>query len=155
MQAIQTILHPTDFCQRCEGAFQLACARAREQEGRLVVLHVAPPPVYGMLRILVQEYEKLWDKLHRLRAPDDVVRLEYLLRCGDPAQEILRAAKTLRSDLIVMGTHGRTWLGRLLMGSVARGVVRAAPCAVLTIPSLLPTWKQEVNLCQASPASPC
>jgi nucleotide-binding universal stress UspA family protein len=151
MQAIQTILHPTDFCQRCAGAFRLACSRAREQGARLVVLHVAPPPVYGMLRILVQEYERLRDQLHRLRAPDDGVRLEYLLRCGEPTREILRAAKALRSDLIVMGTHGRTWIGRLLLGSVARGVARAAPCAVLTIPSVLPTWKQAVDLCQASP----
>jgi universal stress protein A len=142
MQAIQTILHPTDFCERCDDAFRLACSRAREQEARLVVLHVAPPPVYGMIRIVAQEYEKLWNNLHRLRAPDDVVRLERLLRCGDPTQEILRAARTLRCDLIVMGTHQRTWLGRLLMGSVAQRVIRAAPCAVLTTPTVLPTWQQ-------------
>jgi nucleotide-binding universal stress UspA family protein len=107
-----------------------------------------------MIRILAEEYQKLWDQLHRLRAPDDEVRLEYLLRCGNPIQEILRAASKLRSDLIVMGTHGRTWLGRLLVGSVAAGVVRAAPCAVLTIPTLQPTWKQAEDLCQVSSASP-
>jgi nucleotide-binding universal stress UspA family protein len=154
MQAIQTILHPTDFCRRCEGAFRLACARAREQEARLVVLHVAPPPVYGMIRILAEEYERLWNHLRQLRAPDEAVRLEHLLRCGDPTEEILRTAETLRCDLIVMGTHGRTWLGRLLMGSVAAGVARAAPCAVLTTPTPQPTWKQAVDLCRASPASP-
>jgi nucleotide-binding universal stress UspA family protein len=154
MQPIQTILHPTDFCRHCEGAFQLACSRAREQQACLVVLHVAPPPVYGMVRILAQEYEKLWNRLLRLQAPDDAVRLQHLLRCGDPTQEILRAAHTLRCDLIVMGTHGRTRLGRLLMGSVAEGVVRAAPCAVLTTPTPLPTWKQAPDLCRASPASP-
>jgi nucleotide-binding universal stress UspA family protein len=104
-----------------------------------------------MIKFQVKEYEKLWNQLHRLRAPDDEVRLEYLLRCGNPTQEILRTARKLRSDLIVMGTHGRTWLGRLLIGSVAEGVVRAAPCAVLTIPTLQPTWKQAENLCQASP----
>jgi nucleotide-binding universal stress UspA family protein len=142
MQAIQTILHPTDFCERCDEAFQLACSRAAEQEARLVVLHVAPPPVYGMLRILVHEYEELWNKLQQLRAPDDMVRLEHLLRCGDPTQEILRSARALRCDLIVMGTHGRTRLGRLLKSNVAQGVIRAAPCAVLTTPTALPTWQQ-------------
>jgi nucleotide-binding universal stress UspA family protein len=142
MQAIPTILHPTDFCERCDDAFQLACSRAAEQEARLVVLHVAPPPVYGMLQILVHEYERLWNNLHQLRAPDDLVRLEYLLRCGDPTEEILRAAQTLRCDLIVMGTHGRTRLGHLLRSSVAQRVLRAAPCAVLTTPTALPTWKQ-------------
>ena len=142
MQAIQTILHPTDFCERCDDAFQLACARATEQEARLVVLHVAPPPVYGMLRILVHDYEELWNRLQRLRAPEEVVRLEHLLSCGDPTQEILRAARALRCDLIVMGTHGRTRLGRLLKSSVAQGVIRAAPCAVLTTPTVPPTWTQ-------------
>jgi nucleotide-binding universal stress UspA family protein len=142
MQAIQTILHPTDFCERCEEAFQLACSRAAEQAARLVVLHVVPPPVYGMLRILVHEYEELWNKLLRLRAPDGAVRLEHLLRCGDPTQEILRSARALCCDLIVMGTHGRTWLGHLLKSSVAQGVIRAAPCAVLITPTALPTWKQ-------------
>ena len=92
--------------------------------------------------ILVHEYKKLWNKLHRLQASDDVVRLEHLFRCGNPTQEILRAAQTLHCDLIVMGTHRRTWIGRLLRCSVAQGVLRAAPCAVLTTPSVEPARKQ-------------
>jgi len=151
MQAIQTILHPTDFCPRCANAFREACSRAFEHKARLVVLHVAPPPVYGMIRTQVQEYDKRWNQLHQLRAPDDEVPLELLLRCGNPAQEILRTARILRSDLIVMGTHGRTWLGRLVMGSVAREVVQAVPCSVLTIPTFGPAWEEAMELCEASP----
>jgi nucleotide-binding universal stress UspA family protein len=52
---------------------------------------------------------------------------------GLPAAEILGLAQKVRSDLIVMGTHGRTGLGRLLMGSVAEQVVRHARCPVLTV----------------------
>jgi nucleotide-binding universal stress UspA family protein len=142
MHARPTILHPTDFCGRCEPAFRVACSQAIEQEARLVVLHVARPPVYGLLAALAEEYERLWDNLHRMEAPDSAVRLQRLLRCGEPAREILRAAQTLGCGLIVMGTHGRTRLGRLLMGSVAEQVARVAPCTVLTVPALSPTWKQ-------------
>jgi nucleotide-binding universal stress UspA family protein len=133
-----TILHPTDFCGLCEPAFHLACSRAGEFEGRLVVLHVAPAPMYGIIGSLAQEYDRLWDNLHCLQAPDGATYVEHLLRCGDPATEILRAARALDCDLIVMGTHGRTRFRRLLWGSVAEAVARVAPCAVLTVPALSP-----------------
>jgi nucleotide-binding universal stress UspA family protein len=137
-----TILHPTDFCDFCAPVFNLACSRAGEHEGRLVVLHVAPPSVYGMIWWLAQEYDRLWKKLHRLQAPDGAVHVEHLLRCGDPATEILRTARALDCNLIVMGTHGRSRLRRLVRGSVAEAVTRVAPCDVLTIPALSPTRRR-------------
>jgi nucleotide-binding universal stress UspA family protein len=60
-------------------------------------------------------------------------RIREDVRDGDTAAEILRAATDAGCDLIVMGTHGRTGLGRLLMGSVAEQVVRKAPCPVVTV----------------------
>jgi nucleotide-binding universal stress UspA family protein len=64
--------------------------------------------------------------------------VEHWIFQGDPATEILAAAEKIKCDLIVMGTHGRTGLGRLLMGSVAEQVVRKAPCPVLTVKTPLP-----------------
>jgi nucleotide-binding universal stress UspA family protein len=61
------------------------------------------------------------------------VTVEHHLKEGDPATEILRLAEERKVDVIVMGTHGRTGLGRLLMGSVAEQIVRKAPCPVLTV----------------------
>ena len=61
------------------------------------------------------------------------VRLERRLAKGDPADEILRLADTLSCDLVVMGTHGKTGLGRLLTGSVAETVLRKAKCPVLVV----------------------
>jgi hypothetical protein len=58
---------------------------------------------------------------------------------GDPAEEILRVAEETKCDLIMIGTHGRTGLGRLLMGSVAEQVVRKAHCPVLTVKAPLQT----------------
>src|SRR5262249_7953655 len=57
---------------------------------------------------------------------------------GDPGREILRAARETGADLIVMGTHGRTGLTRLLTGSVAEKVLRKAPCPVLTVKTAVP-----------------
>jgi nucleotide-binding universal stress UspA family protein len=93
-----------------------------------------------MLTAQAAEYQRLWDNLQQLRAPDPAVCLEHLLRCGDPAREIVRIAHQLRCGLIVMGTHSRTRLRRLLMGSVAGEVVREAPCAVLTVEAPLGRW---------------
>jgi nucleotide-binding universal stress UspA family protein len=59
--------------------------------------------------------------------------MEYHLEAGDPATEILRVAREVPCDLIVLGTHGRTGLTRLVLGSVAEEVLRKAPCSVLTV----------------------
>jgi nucleotide-binding universal stress UspA family protein len=64
--------------------------------------------------------------------------VETRLERGDPASEILRTADEFGADLIVMGTHGRSGLGRLLMGSVAEAVLREAPSPVLIARSALP-----------------
>jgi len=107
--AIRTVLHPTDFSERSEFAFRLACSLARGYGARLVVLHVAEPPM-----------------------------------------EILGVAEETKCDLIVMGTHGRTGLGRLLMGSVAEQVVRKATCPVLTVKTPQPQVSSSEGLVAAT-----
>jgi nucleotide-binding universal stress UspA family protein len=135
MLPIQTILHPTDFSERSGYAFQLACSLARDRGARLIVLHAMPVP-------LVQEKrgyrEEMARELNRLGAPDAQVRVEHRLEEGDPATQILRVAQESGCDLIAMGSHGRTGLDRLLMGSVAEQVVRGAFCPVLTVKAPFP-----------------
>jgi nucleotide-binding universal stress UspA family protein len=62
---------------------------------------------------------------------DPGITFEHRLVMGDPATEIVRVAEEEKAELIVLGTHGRTGLSRILMGSVAEAVVRHAPCPVL------------------------
>jgi nucleotide-binding universal stress UspA family protein len=139
MLAIKTILHPTDFSERSDFAFRLACALARDYGARLHVLHVGSGPVIVPVEgIVPPEPERYQDeltaKLHTMRGEAPNIPVEHqLLFIGDPAAEILRVAQAIKSDLIVMGTHGRTGLGRLLMGSVAEQVVWKAACPVLTV----------------------
>jgi nucleotide-binding universal stress UspA family protein len=71
--------------------------------------------------------------LHAVVPTDPSIPFEHKLMTGDPAAEIVRLAESEGADMIVMATHGRTGLRRLLMGSVAEAVVRRAACPVLTV----------------------
>jgi nucleotide-binding universal stress UspA family protein len=135
MLSIHTILHPTDFSARSGYALQLALSLARDHGARLVVLHVMPVPLVQEKRLYREE---MAGELNRLGAPDAQVRMEHRLEEGDAITQILRVARETGCDLIVMGTHGRTGLGRLLMGSVAEQVVRQASCPVLTVRAPFP-----------------
>jgi nucleotide-binding universal stress UspA family protein len=160
MFAVKTILHPTDFSERSDVAFRFACALARDYGARLVVLHVVelPPVAFGegvMIPSPAIEREPLREQLRQRLSESPEVRGEARLAEGDPAPAILRAAKDVSADLIVLGTHGRTGLGRLLMGSVAEQVVRKADCPVLTVkcPPPKPPAVQESGAAAAGEAA--
>ncbi len=144
MQAIRTILHPTDFSVPSGLAFRLACSLAQAHGARLHVLHVAEHPVVVPVEGTgtgwpVRYQQELTAKLLAIRPDDPNVPVEHqLLFAAAPGAEIVRVAQAIEADLIVMGTHGRTGLARLLMGSVAEQVVRKAPCSVLTVKAPLP-----------------
>jgi nucleotide-binding universal stress UspA family protein len=137
MLPIRTILHPTDFSESAAFAYRLACSLARDSDSRLILLHVIPPPIaHGevVARRAPDGYqEELQQALGNLPGPANGVELARRLEDGDPAEVIVRVARETPCDVIVMGTHGRTGLGRLLFGSVAEAVVRRAPCPVLTV----------------------
>jgi nucleotide-binding universal stress UspA family protein len=138
MKHMTNILHPTDFSECSDFAFRTACDLARASGGRVTVLHVVPPPivVYGEGIVPPEPIGFLAaaeEAIGRRQCPDDAVRVDRRVVEGDPVTEILHAAAADGSDLIVLGTHGRTGLSRFLLGSIAERVVRMAPCAVLTV----------------------
>jgi nucleotide-binding universal stress UspA family protein len=137
MKSITTILHPTDFSDAAQGSFQFACALASDMKARLIAFHVVQPAVYvHNLDFTSPDCElKAWECLRRLQqtAEDSYgLDIDIDLSEGEPAAEILKVAHDRHCDLIVMGTHGRTGLRHLLMGSIAEKVVRKADCPVLT-----------------------
>jgi nucleotide-binding universal stress UspA family protein len=142
MNTIQTILHPTDFSESANHAFRLACSLARDHQARLVLLHVvssAAPVAGGMLvggfseEMLDDPEPRVTDQLEAMRESHEDIPIEWRLSKGNVIDGILAAAEDVEAGLIVMGTHGRTGLQRLLMGSVAEHVVRKANCSVLTV----------------------
>ena len=135
---IKAILHPTDFSDPANLAFQLACSMASTHQARLIVLHVCPSSMAtsefeAALLPSAAQKELLREELGRFQPLDPNVQVEYRFQEGEPVEEILRVARESHCDLIVMGTHGRTGLNRLVMGSVAEEIVRTAPCPVVTI----------------------
>lgn len=138
MQNVRTILHPTDFSEPSKAAWQMACALARVYGARLVALHVVYPVTvaYGEViptEAVEQQVASGRDALEQLQPTEVGLTVEKRLETGDPVEVILRVAQELPADLIVVGSHGRTGLARLLMGSVAEQIVRKAPCPVLVV----------------------
>ena len=131
-----TILFPTDFSTASDAALVHAEAVAKQSNAKLLIVHVEEPPLaygggelyYGLPEPSSERIRKMLDDV---RPKDPSVSFSHRLVMGDPAGEIVRIADEEKVDSIVLGTHGRTGLSRLLMGSVAEGVVRRAPCPVL------------------------
>ena len=122
-------------------AIDVGLELASTLKAETALIHVAEPPVsYGTdtgipaaeLRALAREEgeRKLLGVRERLKLPAST--LEFL-EGGNPAIEIVNTAKAWPADLIVIGSHGRSGLDRVLLGSVAEAVVRQAPCPVLVV----------------------
>ena len=135
MLKIQTIVYPTDFSDTAQLAFQMACSLARDHGADLVLLYVAGPAAgtWNLLPDAAEAGHVILEKLNALQMSDPKVKMSPHIRQGEPAEEIVRQATESKADLIVMGTHGRTGLARLLAGSVAETVLRTAPCPVLAV----------------------
>jgi len=145
MSAARRILHPTDFSPASRAAFRRALDLARAGRGEVVLVHVLAPamPMVGEGYVSPKVYEEIeasaraWGqkRLDALvaRARAAGVRARGLLLEGVAHAQIVRAARSQRADVIVMGTHGRTGLARFFLGSVAERVVATAGCPVLTV----------------------
>ncbi len=146
---IAKVLAATDFSEDSSLAFTYAEDLARKYGAEIVVLHVDQPlaPVMvspdlgpsmdmgAMNRIAEEQRVVAQRELDRIvqRLRDDGIRAKSLLRVGSPFLEILHASQTENADLVVLGTHGRTGLAHVLMGSVAERVVQKSSVPVLTI----------------------
>jgi universal stress protein A len=141
------ILHATDFSGASRAAFAKAVDMARRDRAPLLVAHVLSPPMPMMAGDgyvapstwdeITKTYRKASQKkLEALvrRAKQAGVRTRGLLVDGTPAADaIVRTARAQRAGTIVLGTHGRSGVARMLLGSVAARVVASARCPVMTV----------------------
>jgi nucleotide-binding universal stress UspA family protein len=141
------VLHPTDFSKASAPGFARALTEARQSRGQLYVVHVLAPVIpmsgAGEGYISPEVYEQMSEsarawaqkQMDRLLAKARAarVRVRGMLLEGVAHEQIVRAAKRVRADLIVMGTHGRTGVARFFLGSVAARVAATARCPVLTV----------------------
>jgi len=131
------ILFPTDFSTLSDAALPHATTLAQESGATLLIVHVEEPPTaYGTGEMYYgipdPDNNALNTMLSNVVPTDPRVPYEHRMVIGDPTEEIVRIADEENVDLIVMATHGRTGIKRLLMGSVAEKVVRYANCPVFT-----------------------
>lgn len=150
--APKRLLVPVDFSEGSDRALAFAVELAVVGPGRVDVVHVWQPPTFVSPDLMVfapdaesisledwvrAEAERCMKKfLDGTSPPPKVLEIAPRLEQGDPVDVIIRLAEELESDLVVMSTHGRTGMSRLLAGSVAEQVVRQARCPVLTLPPL-------------------
>lgn len=145
MIKIKKILMATDFSECSDHALRYACEFAEAFSAELHLLTVFEPPTaayseFGIGYIGVENVEEelisqLSAKLHGY--PETVwqnkLDLTRSVRTGRPFVEIVRYAKEIDGDLIIIGTHGRGAIAHMFMGSTAERVVRKAPCPVMTV----------------------
>jgi nucleotide-binding universal stress UspA family protein len=143
--AAHTILYASDFSTASRRGFATALAMAKASRATLTILHVVVPVV----PLVPEQYLEAatWDRINAQarrwgqrqltalaqRARRAGVRSVPLLREGDPARQIVLAARSTRAGLLVVGTHGRRGLSKFILGSVAQRVVTTAPCPVVTV----------------------
>jgi nucleotide-binding universal stress UspA family protein len=140
---VKRILFATDFSESSSAALEYASRLAGDMRALLYIVHVdelldiSVPSIPGIEGGYF--YDLPWDKdrhevrdrLSKIAPTVSGVAFEHCYLVGSPLTEILKFAVRQQVDLIVMGSHGRTGISRLLMGSVAEGVVRGAKCPVL------------------------
>lgn len=145
MDDLKKILVAVDFSQSAVRAFERGCRLANRFDAELHLLHVLVSPSIGLpapgieflppsgrLENLQDEAEQQLAAFAENLAAEDL-RVVRMVSEGSPGHEVVRYARQMGVDLIVMGTHGRTGLAHVLLGSVADLVIRTATCPVLTV----------------------
>lgn len=133
---VRKILYPTDFSTYSTQAYFHAISLAEKHGASLAIVYVYNPEVPAPAGEPVgpEAQRAHWRKqLESVRPLNSTIEVKHLLLEGDPATELVRYAQQNAIDVIVMGTHGRTGLERLLLGSVAEKVLRDAHCSVLVV----------------------
>ena len=142
---MRRILHPSDFSTASNAALRKAIELAKASRGQLLIAHVISPvvPVAGEGYISPKVYDEIaasnrvWAqrRLAKLlaQAKKAGARASGALLEGIAHEQIIRFARSKRVDTVVMGTHGRSGLAKLFLGSVAGRVVSGATCPVLTV----------------------
>ncbi len=144
--ALGEIVAATDFSRQSDQAVDAALSLAHHFGARLHIVHVVPD---------VSEKKLAEAKLDdSLADRTEGIKIVKAVPVGQAASAIVKYAEREKSDLIVLGTHGRSGLARVLMGSVAEVVVRTAPCQVLTIGPKAETTEQATAPVHVQPATP-
>ena len=136
MPLIRRIVHPTDLSPASKNALAWAIHLAKENQAELLLIHVLTPPtpIFEAESALRPQSESALSALLKNIQQENIPAKRLLLKgTNSISKQILRAARILRADLIVMGTHGRSGISRLFTGSVASRIIARSHCPVLVV----------------------
>ena len=142
MLNLEKILCPIDFSEYSKEALKYAVSFAMKDEAKLFLLRVIDIRTFedDLEVIGVEQIRDEITKLHKSRLLDYIpkeirndIKIEALVVEGIPFVEIIDVSKKNKIDMIVMGSHGRTGIAHIMLGSVAEKVTRKAPCPVLIV----------------------
>lgn len=148
MFAPKRILVPTDFSNYADNALRQAVDIAKQYRAKIFLLHVIGDHIrqciedYCLSDAVVKEIERdsmmasldnLKKEINRLSDDSSDVEISIYVKRGVPSEEVLREQEEKDIDLIVMASHGRTGISRILIGSVAEKVMRGAKCPVMLV----------------------
>ncbi len=133
MIQIRKVLYPTDFSSYSNQAYFHAVAQAEIHNASLTIVYVFTPGAAENSQGKEANRQYWREQLESIRPTNPDIPVNHVFLEGDPATEIIRYARDAGIDLICMGTHGRTGLERMLMGSVAERVLRDGPCSTLVV----------------------
>jgi nucleotide-binding universal stress UspA family protein len=142
---IHRVLVPLDFSESAKSLIDHALELVRARGATVRLLHVIEPPLLApppfvifqatsvSPEVLDAQRKGVEEHLARLAAEHPGIRMETRVVMGDPVREILREVREWKADVVVLGTHGRSGLKHVFLGSVAENVVRQSPVPVLTV----------------------
>jgi nucleotide-binding universal stress UspA family protein len=142
------VLFCTDFSENSDHAFEFAFGIAKRDKGLLYIFHVIPDNPYQKYAETYMTKEDLEKKQkdieecvnnqyeeHYVKKMENGIKFRIVTKSGREAEEIIKFSKKENVDLIVMGTHGRTGIEHVFLGSVAEKVIRRSPLPVFVIPA--------------------
>jgi len=154
MADIKTIIAPTDLSDLSAKGVDYACSLAKNVGAKIIIINVvkveelislvrqmkdAPSPRWdnGLEERLIQHHGRLLDEFTKQQLPglSADINMRAVVKLGEPYKIILDCAHEEKADMIVMSTHGRSGLPRMMLGSVTEKVLRSSSCPVLAIPS--------------------
>lgn len=153
MADIKTIIAPTDLSDLSAKGVDYACSLAKNVGAKIIIINVvkveelmsllremkdAPSPRWddGLEEKLIQHHRRLLDEFAKQQLPQLIAdkNIRRVVKLGEPYKMIVDCAEEEKVDLIVMSTHGRSGLPRLMLGSVTEKVLRSSSCPVLATP---------------------
>ena len=145
MKEAKNILVPLDLSKDSKVILHYAVSLSKKLKAKATVFHVLEKPRVdlseinfesGFLKDLRKHHEEEAERGLKALMPDEYRKENNIktdIRWGEPSVEIINEAERMKTDLIIMGTHGRTGLSHMLLGSVAEKVLRLAPCPVTVV----------------------